>query len=205
MVPVPPIPATWDISRMHCGSDVMGSMWTHFFASLPSKGRSGGFPHMAQFIAVLLLLSLFEANLSQIFPSLNHITLSTGLQIALYLTTRCLPTFLSSSYPIPLLVLFIIASGLSWLPMPPVLLSGLLLAISLSWNISLSVYNVRLFILWDSAGLVTFPESLSMHIPLYTRVSYSPPSDHPLLSYYCKFENMYFFICFLFLLDFVKL
>lgn len=148
MAPVPAIPGTRDVSRMHGGSDVMGSMWTHFLVSLPSKGRSGGFPHMAQSIAVLLLLSLFQANLSQIFPSLNHIILSPGLQIALYLTTTSLPTFLSSSYPILLLVLFIIARGLSWLPVPTVLLSGLR-AISLSWNTSLSGYNVWLFILWD--------------------------------------------------------
>lgn len=77
-----------------------------FFVFLPSKGTSGGFPHVAEFTAVLLLL---KSNLSQIILSLNDVILSSGLQIALCLITRSLPTFLSSSYPIVLLVHFVIA------------------------------------------------------------------------------------------------
>lgn len=144
---------------MHCGSDVMGSMLNHSLCLSPPREHLVA-SLCAEFTAVLLLLNLFWANLSQILLSLHHIILSVGLRIARYLITRSLPTFLSASYTILLLAHFITASGLSWLHMPPVLPNDLSLVIFLTWSIFLSVCNVWSFILQDSAGCHLFREAV---------------------------------------------
>jgi len=185
----PPIPGTCDIPTMHCSSDVMGSVWNPLFVSFPCKRTSSGFPFMAEFTAVLLLSTLFHSNLPQILLSLNHIILSPGLQIALYLITLSLCTFPTSPYTILLFVYFIpaiwslrasLATSLAYWPLPchfldlkslPFTLYLALWCLGLSWN-------------------VTFLERLSVHTLSYTGVPSPPLWDHPVLLHSNKFENM---------------
>lgn len=178
----------------------MVSMWNNLFLSFPCKRTSSGFPYVSEFTVNLLLLSLFQSNLPQILLSFNYVILCPGFQTALHLITFFLPTFPTSSYTILLFVHFItanwshrasLATGLSYWPLTCHFLS----LKSLPFNLSLALY------LLGFSLNATFLERLSVDTQGYLILL----SDHPALLYYNIFENMSFLLCFLVLLDFIKL
>lgn len=135
--------------------DLTGSMWNPLFVSFPCKRTSSGFPCVAEFTAVLLLLSLFHSNLPQVLLSLSHIILSPGLQVALCLVTLSLPTFptftLHRSPICSLHSSHLVSQGFTCYQ-PRFLDSSL----PFSWPEISSFHCVWLCDVWDSAGMSPF-------------------------------------------------
>lgn len=167
--------------------DLTGSMWNPLFVSFPCKRTSSGFPCVAEFTAVLLLLSLFHSNLPQVLLSLSHIILSPGLQVALCLVTLSLPTFPRSPYTALLFVHFI----------PAIWSLRDSLAISLaSWTLPCHFLDLK-SLPFTVSGSVMSGTQLGCHLsreafcayPVLHRGSLCSSLRHPVLLHHNKIEN----------------